>query len=501
VTKFLLCMVFVVAVMLSLDSFSPWASTSWADESNICEAATLSEDFDLHISFLKYQTPFDEMWLRVDFEYVASATEDILFRVSDFAIIESATLGSDCEAATLSEDFDLHIPLLNYQDPFIELSLWVDLEYVPSSGGDLLFKVINYGVIEPGLTLSAAQLAPGQFLTIKHESIKEGDEVEVTFKGPGGYVVTAKTSLTKNGAAKIAVPPFINTDTFDFTSGDVTVSIAGVNAKQPLTINELPQVVDTVPGEITRLLINFSIENYQAAQQKIGSLSGQTGADVSALVSSINEQIAVLQAMGNELATQQLTLGVNTGSVVMDQDELRLLDRVLAAHLMGAAAEAETSQSALASTPARIMAAPSITRQDFANILKTIKTQAIPGIQVMGSYVSVVAGTTALIAVVIPGGQPLAGAAAKTSIFSTAVITSGTAFVSFVTDLSIDWVEGNEVDWDKAASNSERVFVNGFVSISLTAAGGIKWAGATLGSIASWVHGTVSGILGLRDLK
>jgi hypothetical protein len=54
-----------------------------------------------------------------------------------------------CEVLTLSSDLKLHIPKFTYQLPSGNTMVrWVDFEYVPGSGDDILFKVSDYGEVE-----------------------------------------------------------------------------------------------------------------------------------------------------------------------------------------------------------------------------------------------------------------------------------------------------------------------------------------------------------------
>ena len=117
-------------------------------------------------------------------------------------------------------------------------------------------------------------------------------------------------------------------------------------------------------------------------------------------------------------------------------------------------------------------------------MLRDIKAQGVPGALALGSYVSVTAGTVGLIAVVVPGGQPLAAAAAGFAAFSTVIVTSTTAVGSFFADLAIDAVEGRTPDAYNAAQNAQVVVEDGVTSLVLTAGGAINWARSD--ALKSW---------------
>ena len=345
-----------------------------------------------------------------------------------------------------------------------------------------------------GITLSASRATPGQFLTIQNDAIAAGTPAEVTFRGPGGFTVSTVTGLTENGALRVAVPPFLDTATAAYTSGDVTVSVAGVDATASLHIDELPIPADMDPGEVTRSVIAFSRENLSFAAQKIQAWADENGADAAALLGAIEDRVAALQAMEAELAQGYLTARTDEGLVVLEGEDLETIDRLVAAHFMGIAAELGAGGAASRAVLPRSARASILTRQGWADILRTVKAQAIPGMQTLGAYVSVVCGVASFV-------PPVASVAGPVAIGSTAIVTLGAAAVSILADVGIDLIEGRDPDGYRALENAGNVVVGGIESIALTALGSVEWAGSKLSSLASLLNDTWEGFQSFRDLE
>ncbi|MEN8219284.1 MAG: CAP domain-containing protein [Pseudomonadota bacterium] len=103
-----------------------------------CEVASLSSDFKVHIPRLVYTLGETELVFEADLAFVGG---NLLFKVSNYSIKNNAEA---CESASLSSDLKLHIPTLVYTPSPGELPLvlWADFELF---GDDLQFQVTNYG--------------------------------------------------------------------------------------------------------------------------------------------------------------------------------------------------------------------------------------------------------------------------------------------------------------------------------------------------------------------
>jgi hypothetical protein len=343
---------------------------------------------------------------------------------------------------------------------------------------------------DSGIALSASDLAPGEFLTIRHGSLVAGSLVEVTFKGPGSYAVTVKTSLTGNGAARIPVPPFVDTTATTalgaFTAGNVKVSVTGIASEKPLRIKAVPALAPAVPGETLRTVIRVSLQSLEAAKQKIATAAAETGRSPQPLTSRIDEQISDLAAMDAELATGRLTVVRTGGPYVLQGRELELAESLIAASVFGAAAAVDAGTLRAAADGPISIEEP----------LLAIRNQGLPGAQAFGSYLSVIAG----VAGVIIGGVPGAFVGGVAAIAITAVTSVATAGVAFVTELLLDAARGNDPSFYRAAERAEEIFVAGFRSTALTLLGIAEWPFSWMGwtSIANDLRDMMNS---LRDLQ
>jgi hypothetical protein len=201
--------------------------------------------------------------------------------------------------------------------------------------------------------------------------------VEVTFRGLDGLVVTAGTDLTERGAARIAVPPFVQMRSGQFSSGTVTVSIAGVASARSLAI-EAPPGVDADPGDLTVDLLDFAIEKLFEAVDDAEDFEDETGTDQSELVDALFSQIDILIEMSDEIFFDgRLTIGTSTGPAVIAGSNLANLDRLLAAPFVAEAAAAGAALGAGRSTGSN----PLLTRAGWADVLEQAQDWGVGGMQ------------------------------------------------------------------------------------------------------------------------
>lgn len=356
------------------------------------------------------------------------------------------------------------------------------------------------------LTLSKSAAEAGDLLLISHPQITAGSELTVSFEdadaADSGYALTAKTALTFSGSAMIAVPPYVDPQSAAVMSGNVTVRIDGIAASAALTINEPAEILDMAPGEATRMVVEFAIAEHFAALDKIDALPVAEQAPYADWIDGAENLITSLVDMSDELATGRLTVSDGANTVILEGAPLAMLDRLLVAQFYGMV-DAATVLTARAVNMPPFMTTPRDlrTREGFADILRRVKTVGIPGVQAASSSITVGVGVVSLVAALVPGGQPLAVAGAAVAMFTTLISTAGAATAGFFTDLSIDAIEGRDPDVYRAADGAQVVLRDGFVSIALTATGGVNWAGSTLAGIASVVNDAIAGRIGLRDLK
>lgn len=344
------------------------------------------------------------------------------------------------------------------------------------------------GGSDPGITLSAAALAPGDLLTIRHGSLVAGSIVEVTFKGAGAYALTAQTALTQDGAATIPVPPYLDTETAAttavavFTTGTVEVSVAGIASHRPLRIQAVPALAPAVPGETLRTVVRLSVQSLTAAKADVAAAAADTGRDPQALTARLDAQIAALKGMDAELATGQLTLTTPAGPYVLRGQELALAESLVAAAVRGVAGHLAVQGAARATAGAPF---------SIEEPLLAIRNRGIPGAQALGSFLSVVAGAGGMLSAPWTGPMgPFIGGVAGIAI--TALSSAGTAGAAYVTEWLLDAARGDSFDEYRAAQRAEAIFYAGFRSTAIALLGIAEWP-------VSWI-GWASVANDLRDM-
>jgi hypothetical protein len=100
-------------------------------------AATLSYAFELHVPVIR----FGERYLTGDAVCASDAAGAITCMATNYEEVSGAEFGN-CETGLLTEDLQLHLPLILYLD----FSIGADLMHMPSTDGQLWFSVTDYGL-------------------------------------------------------------------------------------------------------------------------------------------------------------------------------------------------------------------------------------------------------------------------------------------------------------------------------------------------------------------
>lgn len=102
-------------------------------------ASTLSADLTLYVPIINYAS--GAAYLKAEFVYMPTTDGNVVFELKGYGEAEASEY-SGCATTGLTTDLKLSLPLINYD----AMSLWADLEYVPSGGPAIVFKVTNAGV-------------------------------------------------------------------------------------------------------------------------------------------------------------------------------------------------------------------------------------------------------------------------------------------------------------------------------------------------------------------
>lgn len=166
------------------------------------------------------------------------------------------------------------------------------------------------------LAVSPAEAPPGAFITIEDSSIKSGSDLNVTFSNATGFTLTLRSLPVKDGSARVPVPPYINEETGDIESGNVTISIPG-GRQAAFLVKALPELEGSEPGAILKAYLEVSVENYNIFLDILADFEVTYGYDTQGLQAEIQKQIESINSTLNELET--------TGSLISDFDGLPLL--------------------------------------------------------------------------------------------------------------------------------------------------------------------------------
>ena len=202
------------------------------------------------------------------------------------------------------------------------------------------------------ITLSGSQFVPGQFLTISHPTITAGSDSVVQLKGADGYSVDLQSSLTEDGSVQVVIPPYINPQTGEFISGEISISVQGIELEKSITISELPEIESVDPGSALKALLEEEIIILQEIRSQLEiSSENLDNTDISTATDAIDEYIAVINQMISEMETEgTLTVPVaDGGDIVLNSDELLTADRLIVALLEGLLEEFSISPSQMRS--------------------------------------------------------------------------------------------------------------------------------------------------------
>lgn len=110
-----------------------WPVRSGVMSANYNCAATLFSDFHLHIPIINYSNIYYE----ADLEYFPTSDGNVWFKVIRAETVKDTTLYSSCQASSLSNNYKLSIPVLNFNN----ISYQVNFEYAPGAENQIMFRL------------------------------------------------------------------------------------------------------------------------------------------------------------------------------------------------------------------------------------------------------------------------------------------------------------------------------------------------------------------------
>ncbi len=291
-----------------------------------------------------------------------------------------------------------------------------------------------------GIMLSTSKSAPGEFFTISQPSIANGATVEVDFVMPDGFSMTSTIIAKQDGFIRLMAPPVVS-QTGEIDAGVVMVSVRGISSKAQLEITDLPPVGALVPGAGIRALFASMVEDYQATLAELEVFEADFGEseDITAAVSDINEQIAILEDRMSQIdANGTLDLGESdAGPFVLSTADLAVADQLIVAVLIGALEEQQLEPldliGAKSAAPRQqtIEERQEASNQNVQQAIRNLKGTPALGIN-SGTVVLGVFSLGLMIASAVVVPAAVAPTAAFIGVFGV-MLTVGDAFFSFTT--------------------------------------------------------------------
>lgn len=228
---------------------------------------------------------------------------------------------------------------------------------VSNSGGGPTGLVVAITAAVSGLT----QVTPGQTLTISG-NFKTATSVTTTvaFSDNAGYQVSVLPLSVTNGSVSVSVPPYVNLQQGNITSGSLTASVvqqptsgqSTTTAPLGVEIGALPPT-GVSPGLITLDVLTQLSQLAGTANQAWSTIASDSSGTVNtaqlnlaALQSSLSSAQAQVQSLVSGTVTQ-LSIGQAGGkSVYLDINGLALMDQVFYAYYLGSTLSPANLQTA-----------------------------------------------------------------------------------------------------------------------------------------------------------
>jgi hypothetical protein len=189
--------------------------------------------------------------------------------------------------------------------------------------------------------LSATSAYPGEYITITHESIQDGQESTVKFSDTGGYSATMKIEPEVDGSVRAGVPVFLGPATGMTETGAVRVEVNGYMAQASFTIRAIPEL-GSEGGEVYVLFLEKMNAEMETAKAHLEHIMENESIDfLSGAIDTLDARIIQTQAMITQIrTTRTLTVTPVEGTTrTLTTDELKQVDQWLAAWILGLEAE------------------------------------------------------------------------------------------------------------------------------------------------------------------
>lgn len=293
------------------------------------------------------------------------------------------------------------------------------LDFQVTNGGGPTGLIVAITPAISGLT----QAVPGQTLAIAGNfNTTAGATTTVTFSDNAGYQLAVPALSVAQGSVTVLVPPYLNVQQQDFTTGSVTVSVAQRLGSGPSTTTNpvslqvagLPQT-GLPPGSITLDVFTQLAQLAASANQSWSTISQKSGGAVNSSMlglQTLQSNFASIQSQIQNLmsgSVSQADLGQIGGrQIYLDNSSLALMDQLFYAYYEGSSAGVVQVQPRLGARALRPLQEADLQAihdwfagvlHNTANGLRVVATVAETAAALIG--VGVVAGAIAVSAPVI----------------------------------------------------------------------------------------------------
>ncbi len=183
-------------------------------------------------------------------------------------------------------------------------------------------------------TISTTRALPNQLITVIDGTISTGDVVDVEYRqlptsASNSATAIIKAIATTDGEVNVAVPPYIDPNSGEFSAGEMSLKVKGRSIEPPLSVDDFLELGFETEGQITVGLLEYAIENYEQTLLNLNDLEVEMPAvgEIDSLRRHIEDEIERLEFMVDEIDIWgTLTVEVDNVITVLSAEQLNQLD-------------------------------------------------------------------------------------------------------------------------------------------------------------------------------
>jgi hypothetical protein len=189
------------------------------------------------------------------------------------------------------------------------------------------------------LQFSSENLKIGEFLTIRHSSIVNGEIRTVSMRQDDGFVQEHEVTPHADGELSVAMPPYFDPNNDAIAANRFGISIDGVSVGGEVQVEGLYELEGVETGAVIALFIDSALEDIDASLQRLDAQGGDFDTEVEneAFRRALLENRDFYEGLRAEWAADQtLTFPISeTETTTVQADQVREAERYLANILIG----------------------------------------------------------------------------------------------------------------------------------------------------------------------